>query len=406
MKKLRDLLIKEMYEKNEEKLSNLKAGLDGDEDWLLCLGAGVSQSCGVPGWYDLLSRMLARTMAFYPAHEKDNKEIEAISSFVENNRNNGVYLKKLESFYQGKYSKVLNGMDALEAAEYVKKVVEVHKNNEDSENIELKEKIENRYIEKLIRESCKIDKLPDKSKSDEGRTLKAITHLMKNKIKTALTYNYDDLVEKGLLEYEGIGEEFIKSVVPGEKIEHLTGDIRKIFHIHGSIPIIERENSKGKIVLTEASYYEEERDGYSLANVLQSYAMTHYNLIYVGFSGADYSFRRILRGLGKMDYKTKRYIFFCLDDVLESIITICCREKIKLKIENGEKKEKGNESSGEEWKYVLEDIVNDTKDEYNFEKVLINHIVWAKTQYWEDHGLSVIWSTLDELPGCLCSLVD
>lgn len=298
----------------------------------------------------------------------------------------------------------MDGMDSLEAAEYVKEIIEMHMDNEDDSMDSCKEDLKvqkrNQYIEKLIRESCRIKGLPDKSDREHGGTLKAVTHLMKSEIKTALTYNYDDLLEKGLTQYEGIEEKYVKSVIPGEKIEHLSGNERKIFHIHGSIPIIGSEKPKGKVVLTETSYYEEERNGYSLANVLQSYAMTHYNLLYVGFSGADYSFRRILRGLGKMDNKIKRYIFFCLDDILKSIVTTCCREKVK------EKKEKGITDSKHAWKFVLEDILNDKEGEYNFEKVLINHIIWAKTRYWADHGLTVIWSTLEELPGHLYGLVD
>lgn len=399
MKKLEDILTREMKAENDELKNNLKTNLS-KEDWLLCLGAGVSQSCGLPGWSPLLSKMLARIMSQYPIEKAEKNN--GISTLLQEAGYNEDYVENLVEAFDGGYSAVMNGMDSLEAAEYVKNIIEtLLKNQEKNEEIPIEEK-RDKYIARIIQECCQIEKLPLKygEKGKDGKqckkktTLEAVVHLMSSSrtgIRTALTYNYDNLVEEGLRKYENVPGDRIRSLTPDERETILSRQIDeskseyRIFHIHGRIPVIKgspgTEAIQGKIILTETSYYEEEKNGYTLANVLQSYSMTHYNLLYVGFSGADYSFRRILRGLGKEDDKDKkkeRYIFFCVDDVVNAVTEAYCKEE-------------GKENEGE---MSL------------FERVMITFLLDAKKQYWQKHGMTVIWSTLAELPWDLSGLVE
>ena len=397
MKKLEEILTKEMKEENDNLKKELKQNLN-KKGWLLCLGAGVSQSCGLPGWGSLLSQMLARIMSLYPIRDtvKDN----GMSRLLREKGNDiDDYVENLSKAFEGGYSDIMNGMDNLEAAEYVKNIIEtLLSNKEKNDEIPIEEK-RDRYIARIIQECCQIKKLPLKygEKGQDGKpceemtTLEAVVHLMTSSetgIQTALTYNYDNLVEEGLREYEGVPKEKIRSLTPEERetlLDDKSDSAYRIFHIHGRIPVIKdhpnTETIQGKIILTETSYYEEEKDGYTLANVLQSYSMTHYNLLYIGFSGADYSFRRILRGLGKEDdenNKKKRYIFFCIDDVVEAITKAYCK----------------GESKKEERELSL------------FEKMMITFLLDSKKNYWQKHGMTVIWSTLAELPGDLCELTN
>lgn len=48
--------------------------------------------------------------------------------------------------------------------------------------------------------------------------------------------------------------------------------------------------------------------------------------------------------------------------------------------------------------------MNITNSKYAFEKMFINYLVHAQTLYWKNHGLEVIWSSHEELPGVLESL--
>lgn len=43
--------------------------------------------------------------------------------------------------------------------------------------------------------------------------------------------------------------------------------------------------------------------------------------------------------------------------------------------------------------------------EYRYEKLLVNHLVYAQGMYWKEHGLEVIWTSHEDLPkdlrGCI-----
>ena len=53
--KVQDILFDEIAEKNKALLRKLKSEIKEDE-WILCLGAGVSIGAGLPNWYGLLAR--------------------------------------------------------------------------------------------------------------------------------------------------------------------------------------------------------------------------------------------------------------------------------------------------------------------------------------------------------------
>lgn len=416
---LNQLLVDEFVKYNKDKVKELKKELIENENWLLCLGAGVSRSCKLPDWNQLLSKMMARTLTLYPV-KKDKKEgnnktenseyevFESISELLDRIPLEKKYLKNLRKAGYGEYSNILYGMDNLETAEYIKEFIEIFikrdkefKNDlyEDDFKGKLDIQKRNRYLAKMIQDCCKIDKLDKACKRHNGSTLEAVVHLMKNRgarnIQTALTYNYDNLLEEGLKTYAKVKEHNIISLVPEDRGKLTVTDRkqRKVFHIHGYIPVLNRkkEEPKGNIILTETSYYDEERHQYSIANVLQTYSMTHYNLLYIGFSGADYSFRRILRGMKKEEKNVKKYIFFCADDIIKGVINACHKNEIETE---------------QDWEVVLRSMQETKDNTYMFEKVLINHLLWEKTMYWENHGLTVIWSTVDTLPDDLCGLVD
>ena len=46
---------------------------------------------------------------------------------------------------------------------------------------------------------------------------------------------------------------------------------------------------------------------------------------------------------------------------------------------------------------IIEKMKNSSTDEYAYERILINHLVYTQTVYWQKHGLEVIWSSHDEL---------
>lgn len=65
-----------------------------------------------------------------------------------------------------------------------------------------------------------------------------------------------------------------------------------------------------KVILAESDYYEEEQVNYSWTNVLQSYGMLRTNMIFLGFSGADYNFRRLVKHIEKEKRDRQQYYIF------------------------------------------------------------------------------------------------
>lgn len=95
------------------------------------------------------------------------------------------------------------------------------------------------------------------------------------------------------------------------------------------------------------------------------------NLIFIGFSGADYNFRCILKYINQDRTNAhSRHIFFSIDDIVYVVFS----EEIR----------KG--------RCISECIqeMNQTNGKYVYEKLMINYLIHAKTIYWFRYGITVI----------------
>lgn len=271
------------------------------------------------------------------------------------------------------------GIDLLELAEYIRAMIRDQLRIDD-------EKLIDEVLREYIHECYDIQWDSDgKTIGYDTSTLKAVVEMMKKRnIRRAITYNYDDLLEI-TLKRDG---NKVESIVPDEQREFTKDDSTyKIYHCHGLVPVDPISNGKqgdsSKIILTETSYYSEESSSYSLANVLQAYSMNYCNLLYVGFSGADYTFRRIIRGMNRGENRIKHYIFFCIDDIVNMVY------------------------EGTDKRLSKEAFISKIKEKdvnLDYERLMINQMVVSKTLYWEDKGMNVIWSTQEKLPEVLMGL--
>lgn len=380
---LRDILSDKLFAMNQDNIDELREKINksGSEriPWAFCLGAGVSISCGLPNWTKLLAMISGQILTSYlPERTKGNNLLEAMIDMIDNIEKNDDFNKKLQEAADGGAIDIYGGIDPLELAEYIR--TQIKEMIQSGGNAE--EEIIDEALRTHIRNCYKIEREPDgKIKGYADSTLEAIVEIMEKKgIKRAITYNYDDLLE---IAFRQSGKN-VEAIVPGERKEFAEcDDTFRIYHCHGLVCIDSKDdhNSK-KIILTESSYYNEESNKYSLANVLQAYAMNYCNLLYVGFSGADYTFRRIIRGLNRAENKAGHYIFFCADDVFNMVYN----SRADKKIEKDE---------------FIEQIKN-KKCEY--ERLMINQILVSKTLYWKEKGMNVIWSTQEELAGLLKGL--
>ena len=414
--KLQSILLKEHGQKNKEKLERLIKAL-GEKDekrasWAFCLGAGVSMSCGLPSWGKLLAMLSARMLCSVNTSVENNPEeqliIELTNEIKKGIKTSDIFLKRLLASEDGSDVDVYQGIDYLELAEYVyagikRRIgdygVQIGNNNENAADLMLKE---------LIGECFEIEK----GDGDQpvpgynGSTLQYIAQIMKTrKIYRAATYNYDNLLEIALrTELEVKTEEkecaagSVQSVLPEEHREFTEEEgVWKVFHFHGRVPVriesgagedaFRYEKPGGKVILSEESYYDEEHYHYSPANVLQSYMMNNCNVIYVGFSGSDYTFRRIIKGMHGTE--STKYIFFCVDDIVDGMY-----QKVR---EDMKKQNQGAE-------LVKQEFLDKLDKEYVYWRLLINHIIIYKELYWYEKGFEVVWTTIEELPETLKSL--
>lgn len=75
--------------------------------------------------------------------------------------------------------------------------------------------------------------------------------------------------------------------------------------------------------------------------------------------------------------KHKRFIFFSVNGIVSAVFL--------------------NETErGKELEECIKEM-NEKDTKYAYEKVFINYLIHAQTVYWENHGLTVIWSTHEEL---------
>ncbi len=380
--KLQDVIINDIYELNCKKAEELKERLGNKKSagtsWAFCLGAGVSISCGLPDWTKLLAMLSGKLLLSY-SDSSDKELLNIIGRAIGSIEKNESFMRKMNEAATGKAIDIYRNIDSLELAEYIGTLLRETAEIKDSGD--LFDRNLSEYIRECYGDECVVD---HKIKGYNNSVLQAVVEVMKKReIKRAITYNYDNLLEIAL-KLEGNG---VETILPGDQKEFAENDnVYRVYHCHGLVPVDKMTGYRAnKIILTETSYYSEERNNYSLSNVLQAYSMNYCNLLYIGFSGADYTFRRIIRGLDREGNKIKHNIFFSADDIVNMVYA--GRENKKLAREE-----------------FVEQIKDRENKEYDYERLIINQILVSKTLYWEEKGMNVIWSTWEELPHMLKNL--
>lgn len=428
--KVKDILFTQIYKRNEKMLTDLKERLDDQKsgnEWVLCLGAGVSISVGLPDWYGLLARITAQLLpnensqglldndaagrifsesdckncmvSIEQAQKCETKAFQAgVGDFFEKLgrlNDNSEYLEKRLHAHQGCYRYIFENINVLESAEYIRNYIsqELQPDEDAGESDESVERNINWHINYFIQQIC-INSLKYSMAEEKivQTTLGAVARLLKSGhdsvIHDVITYNYDNLLEEYLREKCHCAPESVHSVIKTDPLPKF-GDQESwnIYHVHGRIPVFEREGEtmSAQVVLTESDYYKEERINYSWTNTMQSYVIGRANMIFIGFSGTDYNFRRLLKYINQDSANIhERYIFFSVDDVVNAVFS----EEVK---------------NGKKIKTCIDEMNKDDVN-YVYEKLLINYLIHAQAMYWIKYGIKVIWTSHEELPGMLDNL--
>lgn len=384
------LLSKEKLDDQTENIDKVKQAIKSKHATLV-LGAGVSIPVNMPDWVGLVSRMSG-----YAFQYQDYKGRE----YPEETRAQILRIEK--ELILGKL-KILNGVNVLEAAQYVLDAIGSVTGGQSGNEV-IKE-----VISAIIDNSekpCEFlkswqEKHPDCNLSThdlrsvaEECTLSAVAYLLQmpegEGLRRVLTYNYDTLVQEYLISLFGVSEDRIITHVEGwTTVNSYIEDPIEVFHLHGCVPRPELRNrppafpdESEQLILSEDSYYDTERyEAYNWQNSIQSYHMNRDNCIFVGFSADDYNFRRILRQLGsRTNNRPKHYLILTIDQLARDIWESVCQSHITDNT-------------------MPEELRKDTI-------VLLNRELDMKEIYWHDYGFYPIWVTIQDIPKLLLSFSD
>lgn len=379
--KLREILDDHILGLNEKVYSTLRSRTNSEPTtWVL--GAGISVPAGLPQWGELLAKMWARLSEI--EYGIDSGSDEAANEFGQARRKKleGItdysnFRGKVKNANIGKYKHIFAGINVLESAEYLWNYI--RNLSQISNDAEVLQK---QVWKALLRDalSIKVDKVGLKTLLSDQAVGKLAMILSDWKRGNVITYNYDDILEFCLQEIGGMKNTDVNVVCDCDECKGEDGGKINIHHPHGALKITGSTMGKesDNIILTESSYYQMEQKAYIWENSVQARALVETSCIFMGFSGEDYNFRRIIKNIGfqpKKEYP-RHYIFFCIDNLVQNIY-------------------------GEEVKKCCKIIDN---EEFVYEGVQLINMLYARYSYWKGHGIIPIWSTYEELPEMIMRL--
>lgn len=388
MYKLEDVFLREFYDENNKRMEELKQSIK-DESLCFILGAGVSQSKGLPNWQKLLSKMIGRVLYSYDGI-KGEKEIPSVQDLSRSAK--ASEKEKFSRGCEGEYVDCLNGINLLEVAEYLLNYFEDTLKAGDKKircGIAEKQMMSLLHYALYSGMDGKLTDLDTDKTTTLGAVAKVITSRFgeKQERQDVITYNYDDLLEK-YIQLSAVNEDIIKSITYTDKDKKLEENKVNICHIHGKVSLEEEDGDSKHIILSESSYHDIEDVEYKWVHTVQVNAMLNNTCLFVGFSADDYNFRRIVR---KSEKTGNSYILFAVDDFVKAVFG---------KIVQDERKTFPGKSEEE----IYKDIFG-SHDKYRYEKLMFTFMVHSKTLYWEKQKIKPIWTTLGELPAIIEQLV-
>ena len=240
------------------------------------LGAGVSSSAGMPDWNTLLNSLFVT----YLTNEFDN-ELKIDDSDINQIVNR------------------LNEIDepsALMAARYLRKGL-------DKSDTESKE-----FIKAITKN---LYKLRNTKKPIDSKLIKSIVALCipkrtGAKVKSVVTYNFDDLIERQL------NKQSIQFHSIYSDDDFNDPDELPVYHVHGFLPENENEYEgleKSTLVFSEEGYHLIYSDAYHWSNLVQLSNLRDNHCLMVGLSMTDPNLRRLLDISSRNTDKTKHFAF-------------------------------------------------------------------------------------------------
>lgn len=263
-------------EKREQVVSEVSESYRSSRFSLL-LGAGVSSSAGLPDWDTLLNSLFVSMLTDDELSDKSADD-EQVASIV----------KRLRQ---------LDGPSALMLARYIRKGISAGS-----------EKEQNEFIQAVTKQ---LYSLRNKKFSLSSPLIKEIASLCTPtrtgaKVRSVITYNFDDLVEREL-EARGLA---IRSIF--EEVDLAAPEELPIYHVHGFLPE-DRTNftnlDRTTLVFSEEGYHRIYGEAYHWSNLIQLTSLKETTCLMVGLSLTDPNLRRLLEIAAKSTDRTKHFAF-------------------------------------------------------------------------------------------------
>lgn len=251
----------ERFLTTEESLEKLNKVYQKGNELVLVLGAGISIEFGIPDWVKLLQELLLDSLEDNPSDTNSyakvlnkvfNPSIVTISRYVEE------YYKK-----NGKY-----GFERQVRKIIYSQIDKTHKSD---------------LINRILAFIFAVNKRPQ--------------------INSILTYNYDDILEDKITEFDSLNENPTISIFGKEK--SLKNKL-PIFHIHGFLPDTS-DRIDHNIILGETTYHREYVDIYKWSNLIQLEKFRNNTCLFIGSSLTDPNTRRLLDIAFQQKNKVKHY---------------------------------------------------------------------------------------------------
>lgn len=234
----------------------------------LFIGAGVSQSAGLPGWQGLLKGIAGS-------------------------------ITETEPFEEKKMKKLMNVCDSstIVEARFLKTLLRPNSIDE--------EELNSNFVK------C-VKKAMYRSEVVQSKLLSTIVNLVianRNSVQGIITYNFDNLLEQEFEKREKVKMKDFSAPIFYKNTVIPKGTL-PIIHVHGIIP--EKGNYGSEIILSEDAYHGLYNNPYSWTNVVQLYALQNTTCFFIGLSMTDPSLRRLLEASKRTD-KSMHYAFLKMD---------------------------------------------------------------------------------------------
>ncbi|WP_445773683.1 SIR2 family protein [Shewanella sp.] len=267
--------IRDWKQEREEIIDNLKQFYKKGQFSLL-LGAGVSSSAGMPDWNTLLNSLFVTYLT---------QEFDGDTAIGENDI--GELVQRLNS---------IDEPSALMAARYLRKGL----SKRDGEA--------KLFIEAVTKNLYKLRNTNFQIDSELIKSIAAMCLPRRTgaKIKSVITYNFDDLIERQLSN-NAIHHRCIYT-----DNESYDPDELPIYHVHGFLPE-ERKSFDGlddsTLVFSEEGYHQIYSDSYHWSNLVQLNSFRENTCLMVGLSMTDPNLRRLLEISSKNIERSKHFAF-------------------------------------------------------------------------------------------------